>query len=217
MRLNLTEKKNVAAPHAARSVCQKRLFGSEAIEALRLGDTDVFKEIYVHLKVPLENFLYLLVKSEDEAHDIAQETFIALWENREKLDADKDLRSFIYRIARNKVVNLFAHCQVEERYATEATLVGEQEGGQVDDELIAQETQLLVDLTVHHMPFMRRRVFEMRQNEGLNNEEIASQLHISKENVANHLARARRDIMEQLKADDSPDMLKIYFFLLLLI
>jgi RNA polymerase sigma-70 factor (ECF subfamily) len=196
---------------------KKSLFSRDVVEALKSGDSRVFKKIYLHLKVPLEKFLYLLLKSEDEARDVAQDTFITLWENRANLDPSKDLRSFIYRIARNKVVNLIVHSQVEERYVSEAVLGGEPETGALDEQLIARETQLLINLAVRNMPFMRRRVFELRQNEGLSNDEIAVNLQIPKENVANHLARAKKDIMERLKEPRPPYLLKTYFFLSLMI
>jgi RNA polymerase sigma-70 factor (ECF subfamily) len=178
-----------------------------------MGNAAVFKEIYLQLKIPLEKFLYMLVKSSDEASDISQEVFIALWEYREKLDSSKDLRSYLFKIARNKVLNRFAHAQVEERYVAELVLDGEPEGQHTDEQLLAQDTQLLVELAVRRMPDMRRQIFEMHHNDLMDNEAIATNLQISKESVANHLARARNDIMKHLKA---PDAFPLLFILLLI-
>ena len=40
----------------------------------------------------------------------------------------------------------------------------------------------------------RKRIFQMSRKKGMNNEEIANELHISKRTVENHLTQALKDI-----------------------
>jgi RNA polymerase sigma-70 factor (ECF subfamily) len=154
--------------------------------------------IYIHFKTPLVHFLVSLLKDKQEAEDIAQETFITLWENRETLDSRRNVRSLLFVIARNKVINLFNRNQVGKHYATEVERTGTEPSANSEDELIAQETELLIDLVVNRMPEMRRDVFALSYYQGLSNNEISERLNMSKENVANHIARAKRELKKIL-------------------
>jgi len=69
-----------------------------------------------------------------------------------------------------------------------------------EDILIAQERELLIELTVKNMSSMRRKIFEMSRQQNLSHEEIAQHLEISKHNVANHLSQALKKIRHVLKA-----------------
>ena len=52
----------------------------ELLEALRDGDHEAYKTVYLHYRGPIENFLYKLLRSREEAEEIAQHVFMTLWE-----------------------------------------------------------------------------------------------------------------------------------------
>jgi len=58
----------------------------ELLEALRDGDHEAYKTVYLHYRGPIENFLYKLLRSREEAEEIAQHVFMTLWERRAELD-----------------------------------------------------------------------------------------------------------------------------------
>lgn len=88
----------------------------ELLEALRDGDHEAYKTVYLHYRGPIENFLYKLLRSREEAEEIAQHVFMTLWERRAELDPSKNIRTLLYTIARNAVVNLFKRQRVFEKY-----------------------------------------------------------------------------------------------------
>ena len=65
--------------------------------------------------------------------------------------------------------------------------------------LFAQELKGLINLKVEQMPPQRRQIFRMSRVEGLNNDEIAAHLNISKRTVENHLTAALSDLRRMLK------------------
>jgi RNA polymerase sigma-70 factor (ECF subfamily) len=177
---------------------ERNLIPQAVLESLKSGNERALQTIYLHLKAPLVHFLFSLLKSKEEAEDIAQETFISLWENRETLDTGRNVRSLIFTIARNKVINLFKRNQIGQQYVTEAEYHNAEAVTTSEDLLIARETELLIDLIVHRMPEMRRDIFVMSHYQGLSNDEIAERMNIPKENVANHIARAKRELKKIL-------------------
>lgn len=171
----------------------------ELLEALRDGSHEAFQTVYVHYRGPIENFLYRLLRSREEAEEIVQNVFMVLWERRAELDPAKNIKTLLYTIARNAVINLFKRQKVFERYQQQRD-PDDKEHLTAEDILIAQERELLIELTVKNMSSMRRKIFEMSRQQNLSHEEIAQHLEIFKHNVANHLSQALKKIRHVLKA-----------------
>ncbi len=58
----------------------------------------------------------MLLKSEADAEDVAQDVFCKLWMQPELwLDNDKELDNYIFIMTRNIVLNIFKHQWVEQR------------------------------------------------------------------------------------------------------
>lgn len=71
------------------------------LKALREGDEKAFEKIYLNYYKKTLYFITGLVKSEDDAKELTQEVFIKLWTNRETLDPERSVHSYMYTIARN--------------------------------------------------------------------------------------------------------------------
>ena len=167
------------------------------LEALREGDHDAFREVYLHYATPIRDFLALLTRSTDQAEEITQEVFVQVWEKRERINPSRSIKGYLYTIARNSALNLFEQQKVRSRYA--ASPLSRPEDYYASDEiLIADETRLLIEIAVSRMPEQRRRVFELSRHEELKSTEIAERLGISRHTVDNHLAAAKKDIRELL-------------------
>jgi RNA polymerase sigma-70 factor (ECF subfamily) len=77
--------------------------------------------------------------------------------------------------------------------------------------LVTEYDQLLRDALSRLSP-QRRLVFQLSRDRGLNHEEIAQQLHLSRNTVKNHLVEALRFIRSYLGQHGS--VLVLFFFLL---
>lgn len=168
------------------------------LEALRGGDHEAYNAVYVHYRDMIGNFLYKLLRSREEAEEITQNVFMTLWERRSELDPSRNIRTLLYTVARNAVMNQFKRRKVFEKYQ-QSNDPDDTENLTAEDILIAQERELLIELTVENMPEMRRKIFEMSRREHLSNEDIAEQLDTSRQNVANHLSQALKQIKHALR------------------
>jgi len=160
---------------------------------LKCGNEEAFKTVYVHYYNSIQKFLFSLLRSKEESEEITQDVFMTLWEKREQIDPASNIKSFIYTIARNAAMNFFDRQKVIERFSR-TVIINESDDITSEDIFIAQETELLIKLIVTNMPKTRRVVFEMSQYQNMDHEAIATTLGISKLNVANHLAHARKEI-----------------------
>lgn len=163
------------------------------LKALREGDEKAFEKIYLNYYKKTLYFITGLVKSEDDAKELTQEVFIKLWTNRETLDPERSVHSYMYTIARNAAFNFLKHKLVEINYMNEYAAQNI-ETETSDEILFAKEMALLIEMSVGKMPAQRRKIYQMSRNEGLNNEEIATRLQISKKTVENQLSLALREL-----------------------
>lgn len=67
------------------------------------------------------------------------------------------------------------------------------------DLYIASELQLKIKSAIDHLPDKCRVVFNMSRTRGMKNEEIASELNITKRTVETHITHAIRQLREELK------------------
>ena len=123
----------------------------------------------------VKNFAQMLLKSEADAEDVAQDVFCKLWLQPELwLDNDKELDNYIFIMTRNIVLNIFKHQQVEQEYQSEViekTLLYE-----LTD---YKEMLMIIQLTLEKMPKRRRLIFELSRFRGLSHKEIADKLDVS--------------------------------------
>lgn len=164
-----------------------------------------FREFFNKNYPKVKTFAWQLLKSEEDAEDVAQDIFVKLWENPEVWEERDKLDSYLYTVVRNHIYNLLKHKNVEENYKEAAAQKMEWEELGLptpDDDLQLKELELLIHLTVGRMPEQRRNIFWMSREQGLSSFEIAQKLNISVRTVEHHIYKALQDLK------------KIIFFLL---
>ncbi|MCS2334812.1 RNA polymerase sigma-70 factor [Bacteroides sp. BFG-606] len=132
----------------------------------------------------VKNFAQMLLKSESDAEDVAQDVFCKLWLQPELwLNNDKELDNYIFIMTRNIVLNIFKHQQVEQEYQAEViekTFLYElTEKEEILNNVYYREMLLIIQLTLEKMPKRRRLIFELSRFRGLSHKEIADKLDVS--------------------------------------
>ena len=79
-------------------------------EAIRAGSEPAFEALFRTEFRNVSFFVLRFVHDQEQAEDIAQESFMALWKNRESLDPGRSIRNYILTIARNRALNWLRDC-----------------------------------------------------------------------------------------------------------
>ncbi len=163
----------------------------------------LFKTHFVHLC----NFAYQFVKDTDSAKDICQKVFINLWENREKIDLQKSIQSYLFTSVRNRCLN---YIRDQKKYRSQVLdlEIHDFEIPVEEDDIALSELKDKVAAALNDLPEKCRLVFEMSRYENMKYKDIAEALDISVKTVEAHMSRALKGLRENL--DD-------YHFVLLLI
>ena len=120
-------------------------------------------------------FAYRYLADEEQCKDIAQETLLEYWQNRATFYEIYKVKSFLYTVARNKCLNLIKHGAVDELFVHRNSI---DDDVYFEDELVRQETYLLVRKAIDTLPPQMHRVINMAM-EGKKNAEIAQMLGIT--------------------------------------
>lgn len=145
----------------------------------------------------VKGFAFQLLKSDEDAEDIAQEVFIRLWERPELWVEKELLDSYLYTMARNGVFNFIRHQSVVQSFVDESIAVATLEDyglASTEDECELRELELLIQFTIEQMPEKRREVFKLSREEELSNQEIADRLNLSVRTVEQHIYKALQDL-----------------------
>lgn len=136
-----------------------------------------------------------MVRQED-AEEIVQETFIKLWETRDKIKVELNFNTYITTIAKNLIYDMFRKKLVEQRYYQKfQSLIQEQLA--VENELFRKNLQEVMFDSINKLSEQQREVM-MLKCKGFNNDEIAELLGISKRTVEAHLNKAYKKLRQDL-------------------
>lgn len=171
------------------------------VRALQKGDERAFEAVYQAYAGRLRRYAATVMKDEEWAFEVVQDTFVAVWLNRKDLDESKPLRHYLLRAVHN---NALRWLRAEERRRKREQTVMEEapEGGAEgagEEEDAASREKLA--LAIGRLPEQSRRVLEMSYWEKKKNAEIARELSISVRTVETILYKVRKKLRGEIKKD----------------
>lgn len=167
------------------------------LSALCSGDHDAYAVVFNAYHASIKRFLTIMTRSEDDAQELTQEVFINLWEKREKINPESNIKGFLYTTAKFYMFNYFKHKQVilkYEQYKSDEIDFATSP----DDIVIAKELSMLIEIIIARMPKQQQKVFQLKYDQCKTNAEIASLLNISPETVKVHLTRGRNELRKAI-------------------
>lgn len=156
-------------------------------EAIKSGSLEVFTAFYKAEFDNLTHFVGKYVFDKYASEDIVQESFLALWNSRENIDCSKNIRSYLYTIARNRALNHLRDT-ASERSATlrgrEAELCSRAlMDSSVTERIETMETERSARNVLASLSPEFSRIFAMSREEGLSYKEISEKMNISVKSV----------------------------------
>ena len=170
-----------------------------------------FKRLFDSYKNRVYGYVLAIAHSPYAAEEITQEIFIKLWLCRDILHEVENLDGYIFTIARNRTLNHLRKAAYDTRLLRELQELVKPEHNNVEERAAASEYDRLVRDAILLLSPQRRLVYQLSRDGGLNHEEIAEQLHLSRNTVKNHLVEALRFIRNYLGRYGS--LLAILFFI----
>ena len=141
---------------------------------------------------------YILYRSgnEEMANDIAQDTFLRIWEKQLMIDP-KTEKGLLFKIAGDLFVSQYRRDQVAFNFFN--TFQPGNKSTTPEDELNFQELKKAYEKALESMPEKQRTVFLMNRIDELKYKEIADQLELSVKAIEKRMSQALEHLKTQLK------------------
>ena len=152
-----------------------------------------FCEIIERYKSPVIALIGKMVSSIETAQDISQDTFVRLWNYREKIKRDSSVFTLIYKIAVNLSIDYLRKSKPEK---IEFDIVTNE---YTDEKLETNEFYKLILKCSEKLKPKQKAVFIMRDIDGLSFEEIAEVLEMPVSNIRSNLHLARKNVRQLLQ------------------
>lgn len=170
-----------------------------------------FEELFEQYKQQVYMQVYAIAKSEYAAEEITQEIFIKLWLNKEALKDVKNIGGYLYTIVRNYSLNYLRKAASDTRLANELLRIAVINDNSTEASVDVSECKKLISDAVNQLSPQRRLVYKLSKEDGLNYDEIAVHLNLSRHTVKNHLMAALSYIGAYLaKNDVNPTIVAIF-------
>ncbi|SHG09359.1 RNA polymerase sigma factor [Pedobacter caeni] len=164
------------------------------------GSREAFAAIYKFYLPRLYKYIYPFVNSSrEDTEEILHDLFMKVWERKEELSDINSFSSYLYRMARNRLVNIYEHGKVKQKAIDYISSHTEASGNQADEPFITAQYNTLVQNAINLLPPKRRQIFEMSVYQEMSHDEIATELQISKSMVKKQLYSAVRYLKEYLR------------------
>jgi len=168
------------------------------IVAIREGDVVAFEDLFRSLYPPLLRYVTQRTGSRAIAEELVQDVFVGIWRRRRTLDPARPVRSYIFRSARNAIVN-HGRRQRLDRRLRDWIRSRPRGAAQGHDRAATDELAGAIAKAVKALPPRCREVFTLSRDGRLSHAEIASTLGLSTKTVENHMGRALKLLRESLR------------------
>lgn len=186
----------------------KKMSDIDIFQKLKTGDIKAFEQIYDKYWSKLFDQAHRRLADEEIVKEFIQDLFTELWLNKDKIEIHTSLSSYLQQSLKFKIFNHYKSQQVQERYKEFVNIQASlhtNNSNQTEEHLNYIDLHQALKKCIEKLPKQARRVYKLKQEDGLTYPEIAALLQISISTVEKHIIKALKIIREELK----------YFFWLL--
>ncbi len=170
------------------------MIGAADLDRARAGDVDAFLRLIQPYDRELRAFAFRMLGDRNLMDDVLQDVYLSAFRSIHRFRGEASPRTWLYRIARNRCLDLIrarrTHEDIEE-YAVTVGSFDSSVAGRLDLE------RALARLTPEH-----REILMIVDASGFDYQAAAEILGIRLGTVRSRLARARENLRAQMEADD---------------
>jgi RNA polymerase sigma-70 factor (family 1) len=155
---------------------------------------NAFRLLFDRYNGRLTTFIYRLTKSETTTAELVQDIFVKLWVGRSELAEVSNVQAYLFAMASNRTIDHLRKISAESRMLANLWTRIAKFQESAEQAYNAKECSDLINQAMLQLSSQKQEIFRLSRYEGLNHEEIATQLRLSKSTVKNHLVDTLRHI-----------------------
>lgn len=173
------------------------------LKSLKRGDITTYERLYNYYFEELCLYALKFTPDRDLIQDVVQDTFVDIWSNRKKLTIRTSMKSYLFRIVYNKLMDAFnKNSKKKNMYASyyESALADFIVTIENDDDY-KNELLKKLDACIAELPSRCKNIFLDVKIAGKKYKNVASNLDISIKTIEGHISRAYKLIKECMDDD----------------
>lgn len=173
---------------------------AELMRRVQAGDEVAFAALLQRWERPVKAVIARLVLNASEAQELAQETFVRVWQQREKFAGGRAFRPWVFSIAVNLARNRLRWWRRRPEVALEEWTTNAADAVTGATAAEADERSRAVQTAIAALPHDLREAVVLFEYEALSQAEIAAIVGATPKAVETRIARAREKLRAALKA-----------------
>ena len=171
------------------------------------GEKKAFEELFRLFYSRLLSFSKAYLKDEFIAENIVQDAFLLLWERKETLHPDSNIRAWLLTVVKNKTLNYISRekrqVKIEMTYATntirELNLRISSLTACNPEDIFGKEMELVIQKVLEALPEQSRKIINMSRFEDISNKDIAKKTGLTVKGVEYHISKVIKILRAELK------------------
>ncbi|MFO7369751.1 MAG: RNA polymerase sigma-70 factor [Bacteroidales bacterium] len=169
------------------------------------SDKELFRFLIARYFGPLCLYTMRFTHDKSSAEEIVHDTFVKLWERREKIEVKENVVAYLYKSVQNNALNYLKSEQTRRKYseaysdklkqAQDYYAITQESGLSV---LLAKELETKIIEAVDSLPVQCKEIFKLSRFSGLKNQEIADKKNITLNTVQKQISIALEKLHEML-------------------
>lgn len=181
----------------------------ELLLRIASGDQDAYRQIFECYWDKVYGIGLRLTKSPELAKDLAQETFIKIWNNRDKLPAVTNFSAFIFTVSRHLVIDHLRKKVFTTSNEEYLTAYFSDDAISPQEKTEYKELENLMNRAIDNLPPQLQQVFRLSRFEGLTHAEIALRMNITRITSKSYMVRALYAIRKYLSQHNDEQFITI--------
>ena len=174
------------------------------IPGLKAGKKKAFESVYLEFFDMLFHLASGYIGNRERARELVQDAFMKLWERREEIHNNTNIKNYLYTITKNSCLNYLREQEIIARNNRDyliPELKYRQEALQAFGDSFSDVESLLsvVEEAIDRLPENIRTTFKMNRYDNLTYQEIATRLDISPKTVEARISKALKLLRGDLK------------------
>lgn len=172
-----------------------------------MSDITFFNQLFTEYKDKFKYFAYTYLRDEAAAEDIAMESFIYYWENRESIPNHENIPAYLLKVVKNRCLNYLRAQSIREKAER---IINEHDIRALQariytleacepENIFSKEAKLLVKKALESLKPQTREIFTRSRNMNQTYREIAEEMNISVKVVEFHISKALQILRLYLK------------------
>lgn len=162
------------------------------LNEVSLGDRGSFDALYNQYYSEIQRYVVKFVKTDEHTDDLCQEIFIKVWEKRQYLSEVSAFRPYLYKVAKNHILDFLRRAAVEQSLKESILRAGEQHYNAVEDTYQSEEYRRHLSDVLNSMSPRNQEVFKLCRDMEYTYDEAAEVLGISRNAIKKHMVKIVR-------------------------